>query len=276
MPKALIESEIDSIAEQIDADMAESGEEAAIPKHRTVAEGHQGDLSDGGQVGSARLTVQGESGRIPYDKKAGFTREPGRPTVRQVWMWNGTPSTIPLAYEPSGKSHDGGRRYLLKRHCTVCNFGGFKGAACPACRKEGREYSPSVPLYYLKRSLVPEQQRFFGEVDCIVPTCVRRGRYGFLDDAQMRQHAMGKHRQEYRAYQDSQQNSQASEIAAMRAQIQALTTAALSRQAAPAPTAAVTATPPVGAKREQTPAQKAYNERLKAEKVARLAAKQPA
>lgn len=255
MPKALALDEIDPIAEEVDTAMMESGEAAAIPSHKFDASGSFGDLSDGGRVGDVDVRPVGESGRVNFAK-----REPGRPTVRMVWKYDGTPSTIPIAYDPSGKNHDGGRKYLLKRHCTVCNFNGFTGRVCPACRKDGREIVPPQPLYYLRRELVPQPGRYFGAVDCFVPTCVRRGRHGFLDEAQMRQHAMGRHRMEYRAFQDSQQSMQASTIAQLQAQVMALTTAQLNSAPRPAPE---TAKPAV------TPARQAYLDRMAQQRAAK-------
>lgn len=236
MPKALTEAEIDPIAEEVDEQMQQTGEQAGIPMHKVDTTGNYGDLSDGGRVGSAEVIPVGESGRVVFDKQR---REPGRPTVRNVWMWDGRPSAIPLAYEPSGKRHDGGRRYLLKRHCVVCNYTGFYGQACPQCRKDGRPLAPPIAAFYLKKELVPQPGRYFGTVDCFVPVCTRRGQYGFLDEAQMRQHAMNRHRQEYRAFQDSQQARSEREIADLRAQVNALLMARI--QNAPAQ-AAVQAT----------------------------------
>lgn len=224
MPKAMTEAEIDPIAEQVDQDMMESGEGVQVPQHKIAAEAFTGDLSDGGRVGRARLTPVGESGRVIFDKDK---REPGRPTVRVVWTWDGRQSTIPLAYEPSGKRHDGGRRYLLKRKCTVCGYAGFYGPTCPMCKRDGRELAPPIPAFYLRYEQVPKPQRFYGNVDCFVETCIRRGQYGFPDETQMRQHAMGKHRMEYRAYQDSRQGSNERELAELRAQVAALTRAQL-------------------------------------------------
>lgn len=220
MPKVMTEAEIDPIAEAVDQQMMETGEAEQVPTHKIDVTGTYGDLSNGGRVGSAEILPVGESGKVIFDKRL---REPGRPTVRAVWTWDGRTSTIPLAYEPSGKRHDGGRKYLLKRHCTVCNYTGFYGPVCPQCRKEGREQAPVVPAFYLRANQVPKPQQFFGTVDCFVPMCIRRGKYGFLDESQMRQHAMGKHRMEYRAFQDSQQARNDREIDEMRKQIAALT-----------------------------------------------------
>lgn len=222
MPKAMTDAEIDPIAEAIDQQMLESGEDVTVAKHTVDLTGNFGDLSNGGMVGNARLTVQGESGRIQFDREKGFKREPGRPNVRAVWMWDGRPSTIPLSYESSGKRHDGGRKYLQKRHCTVCKYTGFYGQVCPQCRTAGRRLAPSVQAFYLKREEVPVKQKFFGDVDCIVATCVRRGEFGYLDEASMRQHAMSRHRQEYRAYQDAAQSRNDRELGELRTQLNAL------------------------------------------------------
>lgn len=230
-PKVMTEQEVDPIAEAVDQALLETGEDAAIPKHKVDFSGSFGDLSDGGQVGSVRVVPKDASGNVDFKK-----REPGRPTVRRVWTWDGRESMIPLSYEPSGKRHDGGRKYLLKRHCTVCKETGFYGGVCPQCRKNGRPIAPPVQAFYLRKEQVPNQQVFFGTVDCFVPVCVRRGQYGFKTEVDMRQHAMSKHRQEYRAYQDAAQNRTERELDALRQQMAALTTAAL--------TAKVQAPPP--------------------------------
>ena len=229
MPKVLQESEIDPIAEEVDQAVMETGEEATVLKHKVDLNGSFGDLSDGGQVGGARLVPQGESGNVDFKK-----REPGRPTVRRVWTWDGRESMIPLSYEPSGKRHDGGRKYILKRHCVVCNETGFYGSVCPQCRNHGRRIAPPVPAFYLRKEQVPNQQVFFGAVDCFVPTCVRRGQYGFKTEVDMRQHAMSKHRQEYRAYQDAAQSRASTEMDTLRQQVAVLTTAALTAKVQPA------------------------------------------
>lgn len=227
----MTEADVDPIAEQVDQEMMETGEDAGIRLHKVDAAQYSGDLSDGGKVGDVTVVPVGESGRLQYDKKRGFLPEPGRPTVRNVWLWNGVPSTIPLAYTPSGKQHDGGRRYLLKRHCTVCNNTGFYGPVCPQCKKNGRELAPSVPAYYIKLEKVPERHQFFGAVDCFVAVCPRRGKYGFVDEPQMRQHAMSRHRMEYRAFMDAQGASTKTEMDAMRQQITALMTAQITGRA---------------------------------------------
>lgn len=238
MPKALQEVDIDPIAEQVDQEMMETGEEVGIAQHRFDP------------------TVNYAVGRdvpVNFDKTK---REPGRPVVRNVWMWDGRPSTIPLAYDASGKRHDGGRKYLLKRHCTACKYTGFYGAVCPQCRKDGRRLVPSVQAFYLRKEQVPAQGKFFGTVDCFLKTCVRRGEYGFVDEAQMREHAQSRHRREYQAFKEAQQSKADGDLAQLREQLRsqqeqmnALIAAALARQPVAAPQA-ITKYPP------KTPEQK--------------------
>ena len=211
MPRAMTDADIDPIAEQVDREMMETGEQVGIASHKFDVD----------------TIPVGQSGRVIFDKAK---REPGRPTVRNMWTWDGRPSTIPLAYEPSGKRHDGGRKYILKRHCATCNYTGFYGPVCPMCQKEGREQAPPVAAYYFKKEQVPMLQQFFGTVDCFVPVCIRRGKYGFMDEPQMRQHAMGKHRLEYRAFQDSQQARNDRELTDLRSQVAALMAAQLQGQ----------------------------------------------
>lgn len=220
MLKAMPETDIDPIAEQVDQEMLESGQSIGVAQH-TV------DLSNGGQVGGVRVIPVGESGRVSFDKKK---QEQGRPMIRNVWRWNGTPDVIPLSYTPSGKSHDGGRAYLLKRHCPLCKFSGFFGLVCLACEKAGRRLVPVVPLYYLHEKDVPDRQKVYGLVDCFVSTCIRSGDFGFLDEAQMLVHGMSRHRIEYKAYEASRQNRQESQVASLQEQVNALL---LAQQPAP-------------------------------------------
>ena len=225
MPKAMPETDIDPVAEQVDQEMLESGQSIGVAQHAV-------DLSNGGRVGSAEVIPVGESGHVIFDKKK---REQGRPMVRNVWRWNGIPDVIPLSYTPSGKTHDGGRAYLLKRHCPLCKFSGFFGPTCPACEKAGRRLVPVVAAYYLKEKDVPDRQKFYGFVDCFVSTCIRSGEFGFLDEAQMLVHGMSRHRIEYKAYEASRQNRQESQVAALQQQVNALLLAQQTPQPAPQP-----------------------------------------
>ena len=163
MPRVLQETDIDPIAEQVDLDMQEAGEEAGPPVHKFDPNQRQ-DLSDGGNMGGVRVVPVGESGRVNFEK-----REPGRPTTRMAWTWDGRPTELPLAWNPAGKQHDGARKYLLKRHCGVCNFAGFYGKVCPDCLKKGRAQAGAItPAFYLKLSQVPNPTHPFGDIACIV------------------------------------------------------------------------------------------------------------
>lgn len=263
MPKLLSEAEIDPVAEQIDRDMMESGEDIVNPVHKFDPNASVGDLSDGGNVGGARLVTAGQSGRVSFDKEK---REPGRPNARRAWTWDGRETTIPLAWDTAGKQHDGGRKYLMKRHCSICNFSGFYGRVCPDCRKKGRAQSPGAmtPAYYLKFSDVPVKQQFFGKVDCFYPLCVRRGQYGFKSDTEMRQHAASKHRMEYRAYMESQNARDKSEMDALKQQVAALVTAQIN---------SIKVSVPAQANAEQSDAKKQANRERAAKARAVRAAK---
>lgn len=220
MPRVLQETDIDPIAEQVDMDMMETGDAVAPPVHK-FDPNTRVDLSDGGNIGGVRMVPLGESGRIEFDRAR---REPGRPTTRAAWTWDGRPTELPLAWNPSGEQHDGARKYLLKRHCVVCNFSGFYGLACPACRKAGRpaQRGAITPAYYLRLAQVPDPAQPFGVIACIVRACVRRGQYGFHTDAEMRQHAASRHRQEYRAFQEAAMASSKTELDHLREQLNAI------------------------------------------------------
>ena len=238
MPRTLQETDIDPIAEQVDMDMLETGEVVAPPVH-AFSPDQRVDLHDGGNLGGVRVVPLGDSGRIEFDRAK---REPGRPTTRMAWTWDGRATELPLAWTPSGKQHDGARKYLLKRHCMVCNFAGFYGNVCPACRKAGRPQRPGsiTPAYYLKKSQVPNPLQPFGSVDCFVRACPRRGEYGFHADIEMRQHAASRHRAEYRAYQEAATANAKTEVDLLREQINAMMAGGrmMSQAPAPAPVAA--------------------------------------
>lgn len=218
MPKLLIESEVDPVAEQVDRDMMEVGEATELAQHKFDPNKRYDDLSDGGSVGDVRVIPVGKSGRVIFDEKR---REPGRPSARAAWTWDGRPTTLPLAWDRAGKQHDGARKYLMKRHCSQCKFSGFYGRSCPSCKKAGRPQKPGgiLPAYYLRESDVPNPTQPFGAVDCFVQECVRRDEFGFKSNRQMRQHAMTKHRIEYRAFMDDEAASKTSEIEGLKAQL---------------------------------------------------------
>ena len=199
MPRVLEEQ---SVAEHpgletVDDDISEAevAEEMARFRGRPDA---VADLSDGGQVGG--VTV------FPVEDGKRMTQ--GRPSTRAAWRWDGTPTLLPLAYDPSGKTHDGARRYLLKRYCMCCQESGFR-RRCPRCVKNNcHDCSAStvkgkvIPCYYLNKEKVPFQAKFYGSVDCFLPEtqCIRHGGRGFKTEEDMRFHARVKHKLEYSSF----------------------------------------------------------------------------
>lgn len=206
MVKLLEATEIDPITEQVE-DVMDAAEEAMARKQFAYTP-NPGDLSDGGTVNGVRV-------RPNRDKN--ITK--GRPAARRAWMWNGTESLLPLAWNPEGNRHDGARHYLLKRHCLCCHSGGFFGRQCKNCVKNNCDRCQSstdtttvqtlnggktvkgwiIPNFYLKKEDVPFQARFYGNVSCAFDFCPRQGSNGFLTEEAMRVHAAKKHPEEYKA-----------------------------------------------------------------------------
>lgn len=196
MVKLLEASEIDLETEAIDQIMTDAEEKAELATF--VPPQNVGDLSDGGRVGRATL----------YPTQNGKPVSRGRANARQAWMWDGTPSVLALAWNPEGTRHDGGRAYLTKRHCLCCGASGFRGDCkkcidknCAECNL-GRDRKKNIRCFYLRKEEVPFQQKFYGNVDCFLPLCVRRGGQGFKTEADMRMHARFRHRFEYAAHQE--------------------------------------------------------------------------
>jgi hypothetical protein len=179
-----------------------------------------GDLSDGGRVGGVDLFPMQDGKRL--DK--------GRPAVRRAWMWNGTESFLTLAWDSDGKRNDGARHYLRKRHCTCCDKSGFTEGVCPRCAKNGCQFCSGkasetiIPAFYLKYADVPFKQEFYGDIDCFLPSCGRRGPRGFKMEDDMRLHAMSRHTLEYRAHMETQQSNSKTEIDKLRDQLNAALT----------------------------------------------------
>lgn len=231
MPQVLAETEIDPIADQVDAALTAEEEEAAA--RRFARPERVGDLSDGGMVGGVKMTPM----------RDGRKQEKGRPAARRGWMWNGTESLLPLAWNPDGTIHDGARRYLLKRHCLCCHTGGFRGQQCPNCVQSNCEQCEGstdktkvhrlgsgkvvqgwiIPNFYLRKEEVPFPARFYGSVDCFLEFCIRRGERGFLTEQDMRMHARTRHRMEYLAYQDGLAAARSDEIESLRRRLDAFT-----------------------------------------------------
>lgn len=216
MPRLLEESEIKDAA--VDAELD------ANPF--VISSGQAPDLTDGGVVNGVRV-------RPARDRSV----TQGRPAARAAWMWNGTATTLPLAWDPDGKNHDGARRFLLKRHCLCCGRGGFKGS-CPYCRKAGcancaagTDPKKIIPCFYLKKEDVPFPQRFYGSVNCFLPFCPRRDGRGFQTQEDMRMHARSRHRMEYQAHLDTLAANRQDELDYVKQQLSVL----LAERSAPPP-----------------------------------------
>lgn len=144
-------------------------------------------------------------------------------------MWDGTPTVLTLSWNPDGTQHDYGHKYLAKKHCLCCGNSGFK-RHCLKCRKDScsvcqraTDKSKIIPCFYLKKDDVPYQAKFYGDVNCFLPTCARRNSQGFQTEEDMRMHAMSRHTKQYEAHEAVKQATQTSEMDQMRAQINALT-----------------------------------------------------
>src|SRR3990167_8957125 len=100
----LLEETPDTVAEDaLDAVMTEMEEREARARFAQTPPsrgGNDPDLSDGGVINGARLTPM-NNGR-PVEK--------GRAVARRAWTWNGSETVLPLAWNPDGTVHDGGRR----------------------------------------------------------------------------------------------------------------------------------------------------------------------
>lgn len=225
-PKALDSSEIDRATVEVD----EAIEANAFPviTSATVV----GDLSDGGRVGDATV--------MPTRK--GVVQAKGRATVMGGWRWDGTPTTMTLAWNPEGTSHDYARHYLIKRHCFCCHFGGFTGSRCPMCVKNhcskciGSDDTETIQTFqngdtlkgwigaqnYTVKERVPMPVRFYGDIPCFLPLCPRTGTQGFQTQQDMRMHARMRHRLEYQSHTDALQESKTDETIELRKRVDEL------------------------------------------------------
>ncbi len=238
MVKLLEANQVDIANEEVDAVM--TADEEAIARQRFARTENPGDLSDGGMVGGARLTPM----------QGGRKLERGRPAARMAWMWNGTESVLPLAWNPDGTVHDGARRYILKRHCRCCGLSGFRGMQCPVCVKKqctrcGGSTDPKkvIPCFYLHKEDVPFPSRFYGSIPCFLTSCIRTGDRGFLTEEEMRMHARSRHRMEYQAYVETKTAARADQVEILQRRVDELLSRGLAGQST-----AVQAAP-------QTPAQ---------------------
>jgi len=166
----------------------------------------------------------------------------GRPAGARAYMWDGSETTIVLAWDIHGKTHDGGRRYLQKKHCLCCGFSGFR-EHCTKCRKEtcqrcrsAHDKKQIIPAIYLKESDVPFPQLVYGDVDCFLPSCTRQKDRGFRSLEEMHMHATGRHTAQWAAHKTAQESREASQVTILQQQVAALTTAVVQGRAdEPAP-----------------------------------------
>lgn len=216
-PKVLDESEIDSAEDALYTALDAEEEQLAADLLGSV--GSPGNLADGGKVGAATI----------FPTVGGQRVEMGRPSARRAWMFDGTETMLPLAWDTDGKVHDYARRYLTKRHCMCCHSAGFRGTTCPVCIRHncptcmGRADSKVIiPCFYLRKDNVPYPVKFYGDVDCFLPFCARRGGQGFLTQEDMRMHARSRHRMEYQAHQETLQANKNDDVDDLRQQLNAL------------------------------------------------------
>jgi len=189
MVKVLEETYQETVRDELDLSLDADEEVLAAALADTTE--HSGDLSDGGTVQGANI----------YPTQDGVKQEKGRASARRAWMWNGTETLLPLAWNPDGNVHDGARKYLYKKHCNCCGYSGFKKKidkplACPQCVfigcakcRQGKDTSGIIPCFYLLKDDVPNQSKFYGDIDCFIPECPRKGSTGFQTEEDMRIHA---------------------------------------------------------------------------------------
>jgi hypothetical protein len=245
VPRLLQASAEDLLGDEVDVEVTEAEEREMRGRFNPPVQGPTDpDLSDGGRYGAAKVT--------PYVN--GRPAAKGRPAARQAWTWEGSESVLPLAWNPDGTVHDGGRRYLAKRVCLCCRTAGWKPSArynmrCPQCAstnctkcQAGADQSRSwkddngkahrgevVPCFYLRKEQVPFQVKFYGSVNCFLETCRRRGGLGFKTEADMRMHATGVHAGEYKIWQEMAAAAKGDEVANLREQVNQLMMAMTAR-----------------------------------------------
>ena len=215
MPQVLLESELDIVEEELDTELtvAEQRALAGLGKYQETT--RVSDLTDGGEIAGATL----------FPIQNGERAKLGRPTVRRAWMWNGTESMLPLAWNTDGTEHDGARKYRLKRHCLCCGESGFRNnckacakKACGKCRSSA-DRSKVIPCFYLRQTDVPFPREYIAKFDCFLASCQRRGDEGFATMEEMRMHARTRHRNEYASFMETQAANRTDDIDYLKLQL---------------------------------------------------------
>jgi hypothetical protein len=218
MPTLLADSEVDHDAETLDATLSVAEEQEARDALRSPPR----------PVDDIR---QGKGNRVSK----------GRAVARRAWMWDGTETVLPIAWNPEGTRHDGGKSYINKKHCLCCNAGGFRGVClrcvrsnCVGCNA-GTDKTKIIPNFYLSKAQVPFPQKFYGPVDCFLAACYRKNGMGFQTEPDMRMHARLKHRMEYASHQESLASQKADQTDALTRRVDELTSMLLNKAGPPAP-----------------------------------------
>ena len=79
-----------------------------------------------------------------------------------------------------------------------------------------------IPCNYLRKADVPFQAKFYGDVDCFLESCPRRGGLGFKTPEDMRMHARGVHGVEYQIWQEVTAASRNDEVQTLKEQLNAI------------------------------------------------------
>ena len=141
------------------------------------------------------------------------------------------------------------------------------GRQCPDCVKKRCSLCNSssdpkkiIPCFYRRKEDVPFPTKFYGEIDCFLMGCIRRGTQGFLTQADMRLHARSMHKLEYQAHLEGLEIDKQTEVATLREELRAMGQLVMSRPAEPQ-------------KRERTDAQREAARKLGAASRARAKAR---
>ena len=236
-------------AEELDEIMSPAEEQRMAELRPLSPSESTPDLSNGGRINGVNLYPVQDRERVSK----------GRANSIRAWMWNGTETVLPLGWNPEGTTHNSAMPYREKRHCLCCHQGGFKKKQgkplfCPQCVKSNcrkcragtdttEQILPTgkkikgwiIPCFYLRQEDVPYPERFYGDIDCFLTSCVRRGALGFKTEAAMRFHARGMHRMEYLAHQESIASAKGDELDSLKKQMAELQSLLLNQRSGSTP-----------------------------------------